>query len=296
MPQAFPALPFGGSVLAPLSPALSSLAVLAISCLAGLLGSLVGLGGGIIVVPALTLLFGVSIRHAIGASIVAVIATSSGSAARYVRRHMSNLRIAMVLELATAAGALAGALAAGWVPPRALQLLFGGLLAYTAASMVRHGAARDAAPPPPDPLADRLRLHGSYHDEGTGQEVPYRVARTRLGLAVSALAGLMSGLLGVGGGTLKVPAMTLAMGVPLKVATATSNFMIGVTAAAGAAVYFMRGDIVPAVAAPVAVGVLLGAVTGARIMGRVPARLVRWLFVAVASITAVQMLLKGVRG
>ncbi len=277
------------------TPALFTFSVLAISYLAGLLGSLVGLGGGIIVVPALTLLFGVDIRHAIGASIVAVIATSSGSAASYVRRHMCNLRIAMLLELATATGALGGALAAGLVPPRVLYLLFGGLLAYTAAGMLRQGAARAAAPRPPDPLADRLRLHGSCHDEASGREVPYRVARTGLGLAVSGLAGAMSGLLGVGGGVLKVPAMTLAMGVPLKVATATSNLMIGVTAAAGAAVYLARGDIPAPVAAPVAVGVLLGAISGARVMGRVPAKVIRWLFVAVAAATSVQMLVKGVR-
>jgi uncharacterized membrane protein YfcA len=275
--------------------ALVTLAILAVSFLAGLLGSLVGMGGGIIVIPALTILFGVDIRHAIGASIVAVIATSSGSAARYVRRHMSNLRLAMVLELATVAGALLGALVAGWVPARVLQLLFGGLLTYTAVAMVRHGAARAATAPRPDALADRLALHGSYHDEGEGRDVPYRVGRTTLGLSVSGLAGLMSGLLGVGGGVLKVPAMTVGMGVPLKVATATSNFMIGVTAAAGAAVYFMRGDVLPLVTGPVAVGVLLGATAGARILGRVPGRVVRGLFVAVAAVTAVRMLLEGIR-
>ncbi|MGC4001019.1 MAG: sulfite exporter TauE/SafE family protein [Anaeromyxobacter sp.] len=278
-----------------MTPAAFTLAVLVVSFLAGLLGSLVGLGGGIIVVPALSLVLGVDMRHAIGASIVAVIATSTGSAARYVREHLSNLRVAMVLELATAAGALVGALMAGQIPTRGLKLLFGALQVFTVVTMLRHGRGGARLEPPPDAWADRLQLHGAWTDPVTGREHPYRVARTRFGLAVSGAAGVVSGLLGVGGGLFKVPAMTLAMGIPLKVATATSNFMIGVTAAAGAAVYFARGDVLPFVAAPVAVGVVLGATTGARIMGRVPTAAIRWLFVGVASITAVQMLIQGVR-
>lgn len=277
-----------------MSPAGFTVAVAAISYTAGLLGALVGVGGGIIVVPALTLLFGVDIRSAIAASIVSVIATSSGAAASYVRERIANLRLAMLLEIATAAGALAGAFLAAVVSGRFLFLLFGLLLCYTAWSMSRRRRG-PAAPAPPDPLADRLRLHGEYFDAAVKGKVSYRVARTRVGLAVSGGAGLMSGLLGIGGGVLKVPVMNLAMGIPIKVCTATSNFMIGVTAAASAAVYFMRGDVRPFVAAPVAIGVLVGARSGARLLRRLHGDAIRYAFVAVLAVTAVEMLWKGLR-
>jgi uncharacterized membrane protein YfcA len=277
-----------------MTPLLFTLIVFAASFAAGLLGSMVGVGGGIIVVPVLTLLFGVNIRFAIGASIISVIATSSAGAASYVRERLVNLRVAMLMEVFTAAGAVVGATAAGHVPARALFLLFGALLAFTAWNMSRPKRG-EALPAPPDLLSDRLRLHGHFHDRATGQDVHYRVARTKLGLAVSTAAGLMSGLLGIGGGVLKVPAMNLAMGIPLKVATATSNFMIGVTAAASAAVYFMRGDVLPFIAAPVATGVLLGATTGSKLLGRTRSEVLRVLFVIVLAVTAVQMLIKGVR-
>jgi uncharacterized membrane protein YfcA len=281
-----------------MTPLLFTLIVFAASFAAGLLGSLVGVGGGIIVVPVLTLLFGVKIQYAIGASIVSVIATSSAGAASYVRERLVNLRVAMLLEVFTAAGALAGALAAPKVSARSLFLLFGALMAYTAWNMsrpARGGSGGAAHPSVPDALADRLKLHSHYIDRATGEDVHYRVGRTRIGLAVSAVAGVMSGLLGIGGGTLKVPAMNLAMGIPLKVCTATSNFMIGVTAAASAAVYFMRGEILPFVAAPVATGVLLGATAGSKLLGRTHSAVVRVLFVIVLSVTAVQMLIKGLR-
>jgi uncharacterized membrane protein YfcA len=275
-----------------MTPLVFTLIVLGASYAAGLLGSLVGVGGGIIVVPVLTLLLGVPIQYAIGASIVSVIATSSAGAASYVREHLVNLRVAMLMEVFTAAGALAGALAAARVPTRGLFLLFGTLLAYTAWNMSRPPSYAPHAMPP-DALADRLHLHGHFHDRATGADVHYRVARTRLGLAVSTVAGVLSGLLGIGGGTLKVPVMNLAMGIPLKVCSATSNFMIGVTAAAGAAVYFMRGDILPFIAAPVAIGVLLGAATGSKLLGRTHGAVIRTLFVVVLAVTAVQMLIKG---
>ena len=277
-----------------MTPLAFTLAVLAISYLAGLLGSLVGVGGGIIVVPALTLLMGVGIQKAIAASIVSVIATSSGAASSYVRERIANMRLAMVLEVSTVTGALTGALLAAAVSSRGLFLLFAGILAYTAWSMLRRPSGRPADAGP-DRLADRLGLHGAYFDRSLGREVSYRVSRTGLGLAVGYAAGVASGLLGIGGGILKVPVMNLAMGVPIKACTATSNFMIGVTAATGAAVYFMRGEVLPFVAAPVAVGVLLGARTGARLLGGMRSGAVRLIFVAVLAVSAAQMLMRGAR-
>jgi uncharacterized membrane protein YfcA len=276
------------------TPLAFTVVVLAISYLAGLLGSLVGVGGGIIVVPALTLLLGVGIQKAIAASIVSVIATSSGAASSYVRERIANMRLGMVLEVSTVLGALTGALLAAAVPVRGLFLLFACILAYTAWSMLRRpsGQPADAGP---DRLADRLRLHGSYFDRSLGREVSYRVSRTKLGLAVGYLAGVASGLLGIGGGIIKVPVMNLAMGIPIKACTATSNFMIGVTAATGAAVYFMRGEVLPFVAAPVAVGVLLGARTGARLLGGMKSGAIRLIFVAVLVVSSAQMLVRGVR-
>ena len=276
------------------TPLFFTLLVAAISLSAGVLGSLVGVGGGIIVVPALSLLLGVDIRHAIAASIISVIATSSGAASAYVRERITNIRLAMLLEIATAAGALTGACLAAYISGRWLFILFGVILSYTSWSMLQKKKTA-AAVLPPDPMADSLRLHGSYYDRALGQEVTYRVARTKLGLAVSYVAGTVSGLLGIGGGVLKVPVMNLGMGIPIKVCTATSNFMIGVTAATSAAVYFMRGDVQPFVAAPVAVGVLLGAKLGSRLLGRLPNHVIRLAFVAVLLLSATQMLWKGLR-
>jgi uncharacterized membrane protein YfcA len=270
-----------------------TLVVLGISYFAGLLGSLVGVGGGIIVVPALTLFMGVSIQKAIAASIVSVIATSSGAAASYVSQRVANMRLGMVLEVATVIGALTGAYLAAWVSGRWLFIIFAAVLAYTAWSMIRPKGR--PTEPAKDPLADRLQLHGAFFDRSIGQEVTYRVSRTRLGLIVSYVAGVSSGLLGIGGGVLKVPVMNLAMGIPIKACTATSNFMIGVTAAASAAVYLMRGEVLPFVAAPVAVGVLLGAKTGAGIMSGIKNDRIRVIFVAVLAISSVQMLLNGIR-
>jgi hypothetical protein len=271
-----------------------TLEVAAIAVSAGLLGSLVGVGGGVIIVPSLTLLMGVDIRHAIAASIIAVVATSSGAASAYVRERISNIRLGMLLEVSTASGALCGALLAGVVSGRFLYLLFGCLLAWTAWNMARprRGHAVGARP---DALADRLHLHGSYYDSAQQREVAYRVTRTRLGFGLSWFAGAVSGLLGVGGGIFKVPVMNLLMGVPIKATTATSNFMIGVTAATGAAVYFVRGDVLPFVAAPVAVGVLVGARVGSRLLGRLKSHAVQYTFVAVMGISAVQMIWKGLK-
>lgn len=279
-----------------MTPLLFTLVTFAISVAAGVLGSLLGLGGGIIVVPALTLLMGIDIRYAIGASVVSVIATSSGAAAAYVRERMTNLRVAMVLEIATTSGALTGAYLAGRVGARWLFIIFGLIMGYSALAMFRkRNRPEGLAAAPADRWADRLRLHDSYYDPAAGRTIHYRVARTPLGLGLMYVAGIVSGLLGIGSGALKVPAMDLAMGLPIKVSTATSNFMIGVTAAASAGVYFARGDIDPFVAAPVAAGVLLGATVGSHLLGRLKGRVIRGVFVVVLLWVSLEMLLKGVR-
>ena len=278
------------------TPFLFTGVVFLVSLGAGLLGSLLGLGGGLILVPVLTLVLGVDIRYAVGASLVAVIATSSGAAAGYVRERLTNLRVAMFLELATTAGALTGASLAGLLHGRWLYVVFGTVMAYSALVMLRKltGGECVAGAPVPDALADRLGLHGSYWDEEAGREVAYRVTRPLTGLGLMYGAGTVSGLLGIGSGALKVPAMDLAMGLPLKVSTATSNFMIGVTAAASAGVYFARGDIEPFIAGPVCAGVVLGAFTGSHYLTRVKSSWLRGLFVVVLLGVAVQMLRKGV--
>jgi uncharacterized protein len=268
------------------------LAAFALSAGAGVFGAVLGLGGGTVVVPALTLLLGIDIRFAIGASIVSVIATSIGAGAAYVEEHLTNIRVSMLLETATTSGAVTGAFLAGLVAGRWLYLVFAFVLGWSAFEMWHRPRG---LPPParPDPLAARLRLHGVYHDAALGTEVAYRASRIPWGLAVSAFAGVVSGLLGIGGGTVKVPAMNVVMGLPLKVATATSNFMIGVTAAASAGVYFYRGDIDPFIAAPVAAGVVLGALAGTHILNRMRASLLRAFFTAVLLFIAVQMFLRG---
>jgi uncharacterized membrane protein YfcA len=266
------------------------------SFLAGLIGSLLGLGGGIIIIPALTLWLHIDIRYAIGASIVSVIATSSGAAATYVRERLANLRVAMVLELATTTGALSGAFLAGRIATRWLYFIFGAVMAYSSIMMFRKMRGGSSRSRRPAPWADRLRLHSSYYDEALGKEIAYRVVSTRIGLGLMYVAGIVSGLLGIGSGVLKVPAMDLAMGLPVKVSTATSNFMIGVTAAASAGIYFSRGDIDPFVAAPVAVGVLLGAAIGSRWLSRLRGSTVRGIFVVVLLWVAAQMLLRGILG
>jgi uncharacterized membrane protein YfcA len=277
-----------------MTPLLFTIITFVVSCVAGAVGSLVGIGGGIIVIPALTLALGVDMRHAIGASAVSVIATSSGAAARYVREHMSNLRVAMFLELGTTAGALVGAYLAGVIGGRWLFLIFAAVLVYSAVAMLSRGLA-DSGPPPPSALADRLQLHGAYFDQARGQRVEYRVGRPLVGLALMSVAGVTSGLLGIGSGGLKVSAMDLAMHMPIKASTATSNFMIGVTAAASAGVYFARGDIQPFIAAPVAAGVLLGATMGAQWLSRLESKLIRSVFVVVLLVIAAQMAIKGLR-
>jgi uncharacterized membrane protein YfcA len=267
--------------------------VFLVSALAGLLGSLTGLGGGVVVTPVLTLLFGVDIRYAIGASLVSVIATSSGAASAYVREGFSNIRIGMFLEVATTAGAVAGAMLATRTPTAALAVLMGAVLLYSAYRS-RHEAPGDLVAGKPDALAQRLQLDSSYPaDHG---RKPYHVTGVKRGFGLMFVAGVLSGLLGIGSGALKVIAMDQLMHLPFKVSTTTSNFMIGVTAAASAGLYLSRGYIEPAIAMPVMLGVLSGSVAGARRLAgsRTPA--LRTVFALVVGALAIEMIYSGVTG
>jgi uncharacterized protein len=267
-----------------------------VSLSAGFLGSLLGLGGGIIVIPALTLLFHVDIRLAIGASIVSVIATSSGAAAAYVRDRLANLRVAMFLEMGTTTGAISGAYLAGVLEPRWLYMIFGVVLGYSALAMLKKPHFEISARHGSGLLERHLNLSGSYEDEARHEMIEYTARRPGLGLALMYVAGAVSGLLGIGSGALKVPAMDLAMGLPIKVSTATSNFMIGVTAAASAGLYFTRGQIDPFIAAPVAVGVLAGALLGSKTLGRIDSKTVRIVFIAVLVYVSLHMIYEGLVG
>ena len=259
---------------------------------AGMLGSLVGLGGGILIVPILTIGFGVDIHLAIGASIISVIATSSGAAAAFVRDHMTNIRVAMLLELATTFGAVSGAIVAAWINPKFLYLLFGGILIFSVFPMIKKLGEEIPRNVVNDEWADNLRLNSYYPDRKHGV-VHYNVTRVPLGFVMMYVAGVVSGLLGIGSGALKVLAMDTAMRLPIKVSSATSNFMIGVTAAASSGIYFWCGDIVPEIAASIALGVLAGATLGARLLVRFRSGTVRRIFIVVLVIVAVQMFLKG---
>ncbi len=261
---------------------------------AGLLGSLVGLGGGVLIVPLLTIGFGLDIRLAIGASIVSVIATSSGAAAAYVRDHLTNVRVGILLELATSLGGLTGALVATYLAAPTLYVLFGLILFASILPTVQKWGEDLPVGVRDDWLAARLRLASCYPDRARGTWVPYHVTRVPLGFAMMYAAGLVSGLLGIGSGALKVLAMDTAMRLPMKVSTATSNFMIGVTAAASAGVYFWRGYVTPSLAAPVALGVLVGATLGARLLARVSNVTLRRVFLPVLAVLAGEMLLRGV--
>jgi uncharacterized membrane protein YfcA len=268
---------------------------------AGVFGSLLGLGGGILIVPLLTVGFGVPFREAVGISLVCVIVTSSAAAGVYLERHAANLRLGMVLEVFTATGALLGGLVAFALPERVLAGLFAALLAWTAFTMLRPSRVAAAAATPDDPVegpgaagADGPDAHSaspSLADEIAGPG--YRPRRLGAGAGGSLGAGMLSALLGVGGGIVKVPLMHLVMGVPLKVATATSNLMIGVTAAASAVVYLVRGGIDPYIAGPTAVGVFAGALVGSRLAARIDVRILRLLFVGVLTLTAAQMALRA---
>lgn len=263
------------------------------SGLAGFLGALTGLGGGTVLVPVLTLLFGIDIHYAIGASLVSVIATSSGAAAAYVKTGFTNIRIGMFLEVATTIGALIGAFLAAKISTSIIAIIFGTVLLYSAYLSSRPTPDRPIDIPP-DPLATRLNLNGSY-PTAEGQQ-GYSVQQVPLGFGLMVIAGGLSGLLGIGSGAVKVLAMDQAMRLPFKVSTTTSNFMIGVTAAAGAGVYLNRGYIDPGLSMPVMLGVLAGSVLGARTLAYSNTQLLRKVFSIVIFLLAVQMIFNGITG
>ena len=260
---------------------------------AGFLGSLTGLGGGVIVTPVLTLFLGVDLRYAIGASLVSVVATSSGAAAAYVRDGLSNIRIGMFLEIATTIGALFGAYLGTIIPTKDLAILFGLILLQSAWQTSRK-QNDNLVQAVADPLADALKLNGSFTLAGKVEH--YVVRRVKTGFALMLGAGTISGLLGIGSGSLKVIAMDQAMQIPFKVSTATSTFMIGVTAAASVSVYLSRGYIEPAIAMPVMLGVLLGSLAGARLLPVLPVLTLRRLFAILVGVIAVEMIVNGIRG
>jgi uncharacterized membrane protein YfcA len=264
------------------------------SLAAGLIGALVGLGGGVFIVPILTLAFGVPFPIAAGASIVSVIATSSGAAAAYVRDHITNLRVGMFLEIGTTLGALCGAILVSFLPVGVLFLLFGAVLLVSAIPLIAQRREELPVGVKNDRLAVVLALDGTYPDQWLGREVAYQVTRTPLGFVMMYVAGVISGLLGIGSGVFKVLALDTAMRLPMKVSTTTSNFMIGVTAAASAGIYFARGQIDPLIAAPVALGVVLGATIGAKTLAKVSNVTLRRIFVIVLVLSAIEMFLHGV--
>jgi uncharacterized protein len=264
------------------------------SLIAGFLGALTGLGGGVVVVPLLTLAFHVDIHYAIGAALVSVIATSSGAAAAYVREGYSNIRVGMFLEIATTLGALTGAGLVLYLHASTIAVIFGFVLIYSAYASIgkppheAHGLG-------PDRIATWLRMDSTY-PSGDGKFESYHVHGVPAGFALMFVAGVLSGLLGIGSGAVKVLAMDRAMKLPFKVSTTTSNFMIGVTAAAGAGIYLSRGYIDPGLAMPVMLGVLVGSLTGARVLAGTRVHILRMVFAAVIGVLAIEMIYSGFAG
>lgn len=272
-----------------------TLLLLVIGALAGIFGAILGIGGGIILTPVLTIILGLPIKYAIGASIIAVIATSSGSTIAYLKDDMLNLRVAMFLEIATTIGAIVGALLTGVAPKNIIYVLFGCLLLFAMVNMGRklwskkqHNQEIVA-----DKIAQKMRLNGHYYDKASQQEYQYQVKNVPGGFIMMLGAGLASGLLGIGAGAFKVIAMDNIMHMPLKPSSATSNLMMGVTAAASAMIYFLNGDIRPDIAAPIAIGILCGAFFGTRIMQHLNPRMIRIIFIPILAYMGLQMVLKG---
>jgi uncharacterized membrane protein YfcA len=258
---------------------------------AGVFGSLVGVGGGIMLVPLLTVALGVDIKHAIAASLLGVIAVSTAAAASYLRSGLVDRRLGLTLLLATAAGGIVGGYVAGLLDARVLAAMFGVVLVLVAVQMLR-GTRRAPLELVGEPTG--LEFESSYVEPTTGEEIAYRARRVGLGTAISLAAGAISGLLGIGGGVVNVPTMNLVMGIPIRIALTTSTYMLGATAVASAVIYFSRGLVDPLLAAPVVVGVFIGARIGARLAHRLPQHALQLLFVAVAAFFAVQMLLRAV--
>jgi len=271
------------------------LLILVAAFFAGIIGSMAGLGGGVLIVPFLTLYFHVPISLAIGASIISVIATSSGSASAYVKDKISNIRVGTFLVLFTTSGAILGAFLEHIAPTRIIYLVFGIVLLISVMPLLKKfGEVNQPSSVKNDPIAERLSLSSHYHNMELGEEVTYNVAGVKSGSAMMLVAGILSGLLGIGSGVFKVIAMDTFMKLPIKVSTTTSNFMIGMTAAASAGIYFFNGYVNPYIAAPVAIGVLIGAVVGARLLVRTKGSTVRLVFAIIIVVVAVEMLLNGV--
>ncbi len=276
-----------------MSVILFTIIILIGSYFAGLLGSLTGLGGGVVIIPLLTLVLHVNIHYAIGASLISVIATSSGSAAAYVKEGITNIRIGMFLEIATTIGALVGAMLALYVPTHFIAILFGVILIFSAIMSLRKKA--ELVSQDQSPLAQKLKLNSTYPT--AAGPVAYGVRNVGGGFLMMLFAGTISGLLGIGSGALKVLAMDTIMRIPFKVSTTTSNFMIGVTAAASAVVYLQRGYIDPGLSMPVVIGVLLGAMTGSKILVHTQSSgWLRWVFTVVVTFLAAQMIINGING
>jgi len=258
--------------------------------LAGLAGSLTGLGGGVVIIPLLTLFFHVDIRYAIGAALVASIATSSGSASAYVKEGIINVRLGMFLEIATTAGAVLGAIIAVYTPVNLVAILFGVMLIFSAAMTLRkknEGIITEGSS-----LSYLLKLNGSYPTKDG--PVDYKLKNVGAGFSIMTLAGMLSGLLGIGSGALKVLAMDTAMKVPFRVSTTTSNFMVGVTAAASAVVYLQRGYIDPGIAFPVIIGVLAGAFTGSKLLMKINVNSLKLIFSIAITLIALNMIYNGI--
>lgn len=262
--------------------------------LAGFLGSLTGLGGGVVVIPLLTLGFGVDMRYAIGAALVTSIASSSGAAAAYIKEGITNVRIGMFLEIATTTGAVLGAIIAIWLDKQYIAVIFGCVLIFSAIRTITKKEEHIDPNAPADKLAEKLKLNGSYPTKDG--VVQYKVQNVAAGYSLMTLAGVLSGLLGIGSGALKVLAMDTAMKIPFKVSTTTSNFMVGVTAAASAVIYLQRGYIDPGLCMPIVVGVLLGAFIGSKILPKANVKRLRQLFSVVIFLLALSMMYNGITG
>jgi uncharacterized membrane protein YfcA len=266
-----------------------TLLLLAGAYLAGLVGSLTGLGGGVVIIPLLTLVFHVDIRYAIGAALLASIANSSGAASAYVKEGITNIRLGMFLEIATTVGAVVGAVIAVYTPTNTIAILFGSILLFSAAMTLRK--KNQEALLVGSAAATKLKLNNSYPTKNG--EVSYKLKNVGAGFSIMTVAGVFSGLLGIGSGALKVLAMDSTMHIPFKVSTTTSNFMIGVTAAASAVVYLQRGYMDAGIAFPVVLGVLAGAFTGSKLLPRIDARVLKYIFCVAIAFVAVEMIYNG---
>lgn len=273
----------------------TALLMLGVGIFAGIMGSILGIGGGMIVTPIVTLAMGLDIKYAIGASIIAVIATSSGSTIAFLKDDVLNLRVAMFLEIATTIGAIIGALLTGAFDPMILYILFGSLLVFSSWNMYRkmRSGQEVLQHVTADKWAEKFNLNSSYYDKNIKQQVDYQVENVPGGFLIMLGAGLASGMLGIGSGAFKVMAMDGAMKMPLKPSSATSNLMMGVTAAASATVYFFNGSIRPDLAVPLALGILGGSTIGTRIMQVLPSKIIRLIFIPILLYLGLQMILKG---